>query len=66
MPKRLSILKGQCSALWNNANHSEVTNVRKMRDQMISERYYISKIGHIKLNDSVKIFFTFSLDYAVN
>ena len=47
MPKRLSILKGQCSALWNNANHSEVTNVRKMRDQMISERYYISNIGHI-------------------
>lgn len=34
-----------------------------MRDQMISEIY---KIVHIKLNDSVKIFVTFNLDYAVN
>lgn len=63
MPKFLSILQSWCSALWNNANHSEITNVRKMRDQMISEIY---KIVHIKLNDSVKIFVTFNLDYAVN
>lgn len=33
--------KADVLPLWNNANHSEIANVRKMRDQLISEKYYI-------------------------